>query len=503
MKIIDLLILEFEKINNFFFINFIIEVVMVLKIFNSLTKLKEKFFFSYKKIINIYVCGVTTYDFCHIGHARTFLFFDTVIRYLQSLGYRTNYIRNITDIDDKIIHRAYINHEKVKNFSWRMALEMKKDFCSLGLLEPNYEPKVTESIPDIILVIKKLIANQFAYVEKNGDILFSIQSYKKYGQLSRRFLSCFHKKNLDTLNNPIVFKDFVLWKNIPLVTKKDEINESLWMSPWGLGRPGWHIECSAINHRYCINGIDIHGGGIDLLFPHHENELAQSFCINQNFPIHYWMHTGMVILNKKKVSKSLNNFITIRSLLLKYHPEVIRFYFLSTHYRHPFYYNEKNLIASKKILIRIYRVILKNHLISLKDTVNSQDNYVRNNFKKQFYDAMNDDFNTPNVCSVLYNLSQYIDKIYLNNILLAGVLTKDLLFFGNILGLLTVNPKKFLFKNNITDLKNLSLINELMDLRMHYRQAKKWSKADQIRKKLLTLGVIIEDNKNHSKFRFI
>ncbi|WP_075432114.1 cysteine--tRNA ligase [Buchnera aphidicola] len=476
---------------------------MVLKIFNSLTKIKEKFFFSYKKIINIYVCGVTTYDFCHIGHARTFLFFDIVIRYLQSLGYQTNYIRNITDIDDKIIHRAQMNHEKVTNFSWRMASEMKKDFYALGLLEPNYEPKVTESISDIILVIKKLIDNKCAYVEKNGDILFSIQSYQKYGQLSRRLLSCFHKQNLETLNNRILFKDFVLWKNCSLVKQEDKINESIWMSPWGLGRPGWHIECSAINHRYCVNGIDIHGGGIDLLFPHHENELAQSFCINQNFPIRYWMHTGMVILNKKKVSKSLNNFITIRNLLLKYHPEVIRFYFLNTHYRHPFYYNEKNLISAKKILIRIYRVILKNHVISLKDAVNYQDNSVRNNFKKQFYNAMNDDFNTPNVCSVLYNLSKYIDKIYLTNILLARLLVNDLLSFGNILGLFTSHPKKFLFKNNTTDSKNLSIINELMELRIYYRHTKQWSQADKIRKKLLTLGVIIEDKKNNSKYRFI
>ncbi|AEH39886.1 cysteinyl-tRNA synthetase [Buchnera aphidicola (Cinara tujafilina)] len=475
----------------------------MLKIFNTLTKMKEKFFFSYKKIINIYVCGVTTYDFCHIGHARTFLIFDMLIRYLQNIGYVTNYVRNITDIDDKIINRAINNNESVKNFSLRMISEMKKDFFSLGLLEPNYEPKVTESITDIISIIKKLINNKYAYIEKNGDVLFSIKNCSKYGKLSRRLINIHDKKNTDFKKNNVFIKDFVLWKNFLLKKQTDKKDSVFWDSPWGLGRPGWHIECSAIHQRYCLDGVDIHGGGIDLLFPHHENELAQSCCINSDFPIHFWMHTGMVILNNKKVSKSLNNFITIRSLLLKYHPEVIRYYFLSTHYRHPLYYNENNLIISQKILNRIYTVISDNYLILLTDVLDFKDKKIRNNFKKKFYNAMNDDFNTPKVCSLLYDLSRYINMIYKNNRILARALVSDLIYFGNILGLLKTNPEKFLFQNPSIYSKKMNFINKLIKLRMYYRDIKKWELADKIRNKLLNLGVKIQDTKNNSIYRFL
>lgn len=479
----------------------------MLRIFNTLTKIKEKFCLSYEQIINIYVCGVTTYDLCHIGHARTFLVFDIIIRYLQHIGYKTNYVRNITDIDDKIIYRASSNNEEIKDFALRMTLEMKKDFSSLGLLDPNYEPKVTESIHDIIILIKKLINNNHAYIAKNGDVLFSILSYKKYGELSCRIKNDNNESSFDIYEKNIFFKDFVLWKVSTISEEKNNkllgLGSSSWMSPWGLGRPGWHIECSAISYRYCANGIDIHGGGVDLLFPHHENESAQSFCINNTFPIRYWVHVGMVILNKKKVSKSLNNFITIRHLLSKYHPEVIRYYFLSSHYRHPFYYKEKNLISSQKILKRIYNtILLNNSMVLSSDKIIDKDNII-NNFKKKFYCAMNDDFNTPKACSLLYKISRYINKIHKSNVILAQGLANYLVFFGNILGLLKINPKSFLFQNDLVNFNNIDTINGLINLRIYYRRTKQWHLADNIRKRLLKLGVVIEDKKNNSIYRKI
>lgn len=468
----------------------------MLKIFNTTTKVKENFSFPLKKVINIYVCGVTTYDLCHIGHARTFLIFDVIIRYLQNMGYTTYYVRNITDIDDKIINRAKKNNELINKFTSRMILKMQKDFLSLNFLKPNKEPRVTAHISDIIDMIKQLINNQHAYIAKNGDVLFSINSYKKYGCLSRRILHNVFKEH----NN--YYKDFVLWKRfIPTIHKKKFV-DSIWNSPWGLGRPGWHIECSAIHYKHFLNGIDIHGGGIDLLFPHHENELAQSICFKKKYPIHFWMHTGMVIINNKKMSKSLNNFITIRSLLEKYHYEVIRYYFLCTHYRHPLHYKNDNLIVSYNILKYIYITIKKNVSFICVNKKQYQ-NKIRNNFIKKFYIAMNNDFNTPKVCSLLYELSQYINNIHNINIELANILTKDLIFFGNILGLLNSKPDNFLNNNKNFNIDRLDDIKKLIKLRSHYRKLKKWELADSIRKKLLKFGIVLTDKKDFSTYKFV
>ncbi|VFP88639.1 Cysteine--tRNA ligase [Buchnera aphidicola (Cinara piceae)] len=468
----------------------------MLKIFNTLTKKKEIFEYSFTKRINIYVCGVTVYDLCHIGHARTFIIFDVIIRYLQNLGYNTYYIRNITDIDDKIINRAKKKKESVSFFVKRMIKLMHEDFLCLNLLFPNQEPRVTECISDIIFLIDSLLKKNYAYIACNNDILFPISQYKNYGSLSRRINNCcFHdNKNNNNLNFESS-KDFVLWKH------SSNHVDPFWFSPWGPGRPGWHIECSAIINKFFKHEVNIHGGGIDLLFPHHENEFAQLKSFKDYFSVQFWMHAGMVILNNYKMSKSLSNTITIRSLLKKYDSEVIRLYFLSTHYRHPLYFLEKNLCLFKNILEKIY--------ISLLNCITDmyiQTDYeikLRNMFKDKFYHAMNDDFNTPQACLVLQKLSQYITKIKNSNIYLANILATDLVKLGNVLGLLYHNPKDFLSNRYYIPDGQINIIDNLVKMRNFYRLNKQWNLADIVRKKLFTLGVIIEDNLNHSTYRFI
>ncbi|VAX76762.1 cysteine--tRNA ligase [Buchnera aphidicola] len=470
----------------------------MLKIFNTFTKKKELFLPLSKKKINIYVCGVTTYDICHIGHARTFLIFDIIVRYLQHLGYRTNYVRNITDIDDKIINTARKNQEPAFILSQRMIKYMNKDFLRLNLILPNEEPRVTECMQEIIKNVDLLLKNKHAYISDNRDILFSILRYKNYGLLShRKYRNFSHYDSFSAGKDYRLSDDFVLWKYNNNIKNN---SDSLWNSPWGFGRPGWHIECSSIINKYFHNTVDIHGGGIDLLFPHHENEIAQSTCMNRNFSVQFWIHVGMVVLDKQKMSKSLLNTISIRNLLEKYDSEVIRYYFLSSHYRHPLEYSEKNLIKSQNILIKIYMSLLGCSInLSYRSLRRIQ---VRDDFKNQFFQAMNNDFNTPVACSVLRKLSKYINKIKKNNFYLANILASDLIFLGNILGLFTHKPKEFLFKLDQVFIKHSYIIRNLIKMRNNYRFEKKWHLSDIIRIKLLELGIIVEDHLNKSVYRY-
>uniref|UniRef100_A0A451DFP1 Cysteine--tRNA ligase n=1 Tax=Buchnera aphidicola (Cinara pseudotsugae) TaxID=2518978 RepID=A0A451DFP1_9GAMM len=471
----------------------------MLKIFNTLTKKKEKFQFSYSEKINIYVCGVTVYDLCHIGHARTFIVFDIIKRYLEYLGYKTCYVRNITDIDDKIIYAANKKNESTDVFVERMIQLMHQDFLCLNLKNPDHEPRVTKCIQDIISFIESLFNNKLAYIDDNKDILFSIKKYNSYGMLSRRIKQCCLNKNKShSVSQFNQSDDFVLWKH--RINKSDPH----WISPWGPGRPGWHIECSAIINKFFKNGVNIHGGGIDLLFPHHENELAQLKSIKSSFSIKFWIHVGMVIINNHKMSKSLFNTVLVRDLLKKYDPEVIRFYVLSTHYRHPLIFIEKNLNASKNILNKIYISLLRFN----SSIINSDYKIkLRNTFKKKFFSAMNDDFNTPKACLILQNLSQYITKIKKSSdILLYNSLSKDLIFFGNILGLLNHDPKSFLSSSTnrvLVSNSNSNIVQKLVRMRDIYRQNKKWNLADIIRKKLLKLGVTVQDKHERSTYKFI
>ena len=309
----------------------------MLKIFNTLTREKEQFQPIHANKVGIYVCGVTIYDLCHIGHGRTFVAFDVITRYLRFLGYDLTYVRNITDVDDKIIKRALENGETCDQLTERMLQEMYADFDALNIQRPDIEPRATHHIPQIIALVEKLLANEHAYIADNGDVMFAVDSDPNYGILSRQNLEQLQAgarvEVVDVKRNPM---DFVLWK-------MSKPNEPSWDSPWGKGRPGWHIECSAMNCYELGEHFDIHGGGSDLMFPHHENEIAQSTCAHHGQYVNYWMHSGMVMIDQEKMSKSLGNFFTIRDVLKHYDPETVRYFLLSGHYRSQLNYSEENL----------------------------------------------------------------------------------------------------------------------------------------------------------------
>ncbi|WP_343128112.1 cysteine--tRNA ligase [Buchnera aphidicola (Takecallis taiwana)] len=415
----------------------------MLRIFNTLTKKKEVFSSIFFKIVNIYVCGITVYADCHIGHARTFTVFDMIIRYLQYCKYKVKYIRNITDIDDKIIQAARLNNESVINLTHRMIQSMQQDFLNLGLLKPELEPRVTLHIQDIIIIIQKLIQKKYAYLAQNGDILFSISSYQNYGILSRQKLNQL-KISINYHNKDFVH-DFVLWKKV------DEHDIPNWNSPWGLGRPGWHIECSAINYKYFGKNLDIHGGGVDLLFPHHENECAQSTALyNTKSYGKYWIHVGALSINNTKMSKSLRNSILLKHLLTIYDAEVIRYFFLLTHYRKPLQYNVNNLKKSKISLRKLYTALEKFdcHHPVLKTQFSLKYQY----FCINFHNAMFNDFNTPYAISILFSLLKKINIAFKDeNQFVTMQLLYQLRYLSNTIGLLIQNPSIFLKKNIINN----------------------------------------------------
>lgn len=456
----------------------------MLKIFNSFTRKKEYFKPIFSKKVSMYVCGITAYDFCHIGHGRTFVIFDIIARYFRYCRYQLKYVRNITDIDDKIIHASYKNKESINSFTNRIIDYMNQDFKLLNILSPDVEPRVTEYITFIIDMISDLLKLNHAYISKDGNVIFSVDSDINYGMLSRQSLT--YLKFSDRIKKINIMKknklDFVLWK----ISKK---NEPYWNSPWGKGRPGWHIECSAISKAVLGDTFDIHGGGSDLLFPHHENERSQSMCANKSIYVNYWIHTGMVILNNKKMSKSLSNVCILKDILRNYEAEIIRYYLLSTHYRHPLYYSEENLKISSLSLIRLYRA-LKNTNISNTIIYNSI-------FELEFKKAMDDDFNTPLVLSMFSRIANQINffkkkKDFVEVNKLASILT----FLGRELGLLMHNSDDFLKNMSNYTQKQIKEIEILLDMRDNFRKLKNWEKADNLRKILLNLGIIIEDDKN-------
>ena len=371
---------------------------MSLQIFNTETRTKELFTPIHPGKVGMYVCGVTVYDLCHIGHARVMVVFDTVVRHLKALGYDVNYVRNITDIDDKIIKRALENGESIQSLTERMITEMHADEAAMNVLRPDMEPKATEHMDEIRHMIETLIEKGFAYPADNGDVYFKVKSFKEYGRLSG--------KNIDDLESgarvdvnevkqdPL---DFVLWK-------ASKENEPSWNSSWGEGRPGWHIECSAMSKKCLGNHFDIHGGGMDLSFPHHENEIAQSECATGEHYVNTWMHCGFVRIDDEKMSKSLNNFFTIREVLKVYHPEVIRYFLLSSHYRSPVNYSEENLNSAKASVGRLYSAL---ESIAITDKVQATEDTI---YEADFMSAMNDDFNTPKAIAVLFELAKEVNK---------------------------------------------------------------------------------------------
>ena len=449
----------------------------MLKIYNTLTRSKQESKPIEENKIGMYVCGVTTYDLCHIGHARTFVNFDVIVRYLRFSGYDVTYVRNITDIDDKIIKRANERGVSAKDLANQYIDEMHKDFDSLNIKRPDIEPKATETIEEIIAFVQKLIDNKNAYVSENGDVVFDINSFKDYGKLSGQILDELQAgariEVAKSKHNPL---DFVLWK----MSKE---GEPYWDSPWGKGRPGWHIECSAMNNKYLGSEFDIHGGGSDLIFPHHENEIAQSCCANHTSYVHYWMHSGMVMINEEKMSKSLNNFFTIRDVLKTYDAETVRFFLLSGQYRSPLNYSQENLDKARAALNRFYTTL--RDVKSIKE-VTGDDEYVA-----KFKEYMDDDFNTPGAISVLFDLVKQINKADDET---ASVLAGRLKQLSSVLGILEQDPATFLMSGANND--DAQEIEALIKERNEARLAKDWARADAARDKLKAMNVELEDGPN-------
>ncbi len=451
----------------------------MLEIYNSLTNKKEKFEPIIPGKVGIYVCGVTIYDLCHIGHGRTFVCFDAIVRYLRYSGYDVKYVRNITDVDDKIIKRANENKESCESLTNRLTLEMYKDFDALGIARPDIEPKATAHIDDIINLVQTLIDNGNAYVASNGDVMFSIDSFKDYGRLSGQKLEDLKagiRVNVEEAKrNPY---DFVLWK-------MSKPGEPMWESPWGQGRPGWHIECSAMNSHYLGKVFDIHGGGSDLMFPHHENEIAQSCCAWHTDYVKYWMHSGMVMINKEKMSKSLGNFFTIRDLLAKYDGETLRYFLLSAQYRGQLNYSVENIEQSRAALQRLYTA-----LRDLPEGVAPTDT----DYEKRFKEAMDDDFNTPLTYSIFFEIAKEINLLRESDITKAANLGALLRKLAGVLGLLTHDASSYLQgASGADDDLDVSKIEALIQERQEARKNKDWARADKARDELTAMGIVLED----------
>ncbi len=453
----------------------------MLKIFNTLVNKKELFKSINTKLVNMYVCGVTVSNYCHVGHGRTFYFFDTLLRYLIHLGYKCNYVRNITDIDNKLINKSLNKNISIKKISSNMILNMWKDFNDLGLLIPSFEPKITDNIELIIDGIKKLIKDNFAYISNNGDICFSVNKKINYGKY---------------FSNRKVFKhinDFVLWK------LNKNINFKAWDSPWGKGIPGWHIGCSIISNRYLNNHIDIHGGGSDLLFPHHENDLIQSKCLyKKKYFSNYWIHTGIMLnINGKKLSKSKKNVFFLKNLLKIYHPDIIKFFFSSKHYRKNMYFDITELERNKVCINKLY-LCLSN--LNMNITLNKKDILNFKEFDDLFYKYMNNDINLPKVQTLIFYMMHEVNKFKFSNYLLANKLAFKMKCFANIIGILNNNVDNFLRqnKNRKINFKIIKRINRLVKIRNIARKKKKWKIADSLRNELFKLNVFVNDKENFS-----
>ena len=467
----------------------------MLKIYNHLTKKKELFQPIEKGKVRLYVCGMTVYDFCHIGHARMLMVFDMIVRFLRYRGYDVNYVRNITDIDDKIIQRAMENKESFTSLTERFIHCMYDDLDRLRLIHPDQEPRATHFINEIIQMISILIEKGFAYIGKNGDVFYNIKKFANYGQLSNRNLEQLQAgarvEISEAKNDPL---DFVLWK----LAKPNEPN---WDSPWGKGRPGWHIECSVMALMCLAKNIDIHGGGADLMFPHHENEIAQSEAANGEKFVNTWMHVGYLQIEKEKMAKSLGNVFTIREVLAKVSPEVLRYFLLSSHYRSPLNYSFDNLLQAKQSLFRLYTALRGVEI----DRIEIGNIDEKDGFEDRFQEAMDDDFNTPNAIAILFDLAHKLnelkDKGDVNSIRLARLLK----CLGGVLGLLKDDPDQFLQGHDLTAKQELNdevvKIERLIEGRNLARQNKDWQEADRIRDELLQMGVILEDTSKGTIWR--
>ena len=473
---------------------------MPITIYDSMSGQKRPFTPLEAGKVGMYVCGMTVYDYCHIGHARVMVGFDVVVRWLRHIGYDVNYVRNITDIDDKIINRAKDNGESIYQLTDRFIKAMHEDADNLGCVRPNSEPKATDFIPQMQHLIQTLESKKLAYQGATGDVYYAVENFAEYGKLSKRRLAdmqagASERVNVETdKKNPF---DFVLWKS----AKQTEPSETKWQSPWGVGRPGWHIECSAMSTCCLGDTFDIHGGGHDLQFPHHENEIAQSEGATGKTYANNWMHVGFINVDGEKMSKSLGNFFTIRDVMGQFHPETIRFFILSSHYRSPVNFSDSALKEAQTSLTRLYQA-----LKSVESLTESAGEIDKTPFKTPFNQAMCDDFNSAGAVSVLFSLAREINKaVNLETAegnaqaLALATLLKDL---AQPLNILQLNPTDFLqAKVGETSGLSDSEIEAFIEARKQAKADKDFAKADQIRNDLKAQGVELEDGKNGTTWR--
>ena len=469
---------------------------MSLTVYNTLTRQKETFVPLNPENVRMYVCGMTVYDYCHLGHARVMVVFDMIARWLRQSGHPLTYVRNITDIDDKIIARAAENGETIGELTTRFIAAMHEDADALGVIRPDVEPKATEHVAQMIAMIERLIANGKAYAAENGDAYYAVREFPAYGQLSGKSLDDLRageRVEVDSFKRDPL--DFVLWK----AAKPNEAD--FWPSPWGNGRPGWHIECSAMGEELFGDTFDIHGGGADLQFPHHENEIAQSCGAQGHCHTHevngklvdshvkYWLHNGFIRVDNEKMSKSLGNFFTIREVLQKYDAEVVRFFILRAHYRSPLNYSDAHLDDAKGALTRLYTA-LKSTPPAAFDLSNDANDYTR-----RFFAAMNDDFGTVEAVAVLFELALEVNKT--GDAHLAGCLKT----LAGIVGLLQREPAEFLQGGAASDGLTNAEIDALIEQRKQARADKNWAESDRIRDVLNAENIILEDGAGGTTWR--
>lgn len=463
----------------------------MLKIYNNLTRQKESFIPINPENVRMYVCGMTVYDLCHLGHARVLVAFDVVYRYLRHIygAEHVTYVRNITDIDDKIINRANENGEVFSDLTERFIKHMHQDAEALNILPPNQEPRATTHMAGIIDMINTLVEKGFAYAAGNGDVYYDVSQFGSYGKLSG--------KNPDELkagarvevdegkDDPL---DFVLWK----AAKPDEPH---WDSPWGKGRPGWHIECSAMSTHCLGNHFDIHGGGMDLQFPHHENEIAQSEGVSGEKFVNVWMHNGFVRIDNEKMSKSLGNFFTVREILERYRPEVIRYFILNSHYRSPLNYSDKQLDSAQAALEGYYTALRGLKISQVEEL---------GRYGERFYAAMDDDFNTAEAIAVLAELRRDINQARNDNLDRAGHLASVLVKLAGLLGILQDDAELFLQQGGrpgVSGGLGDAEIENLIRQRNVARQEKNWIESDRIRDLFVNEGIVLEDNAEGTRWR--
>ncbi len=459
----------------------------MLTLFNTLSRQKEVFRPITPNQVRMYVCGMTVYDYCHLGHARVMVVFDMVARWLRAAGYQVTYVRNITDIDDKIIKRALENQESIHDLTARFIQAMNEDADALGVLRPDHEPKATEFVGQMHQLIAALIEKGLAYCAPNGDVYYAVRKFSGYGKLSGKSLEDLRAgERVDVDPNKQDPLDFVLWK----AAKADEPSEAKWASPWGDGRPGWHIECSAMSCHHLGDHFDIHGGGADLQFPHHENEIAQSEGAHGHAYVNYWMHNGFIRVDNEKMSKSLGNFFTIREVLEKFDAEVVRFFILRAHYRSQLNYSDAHLEDAKGALTRLYTALKPFSVAELTAEIDWQQPYAQ-----RFQAAMNDDFNTVEAMAVLFELAGEVNRT--GSAALASVLRA----LAGVLGLLQREPLAFLQGGQEAGDWDAGRVEAAIVARREARVAKNWAESDRIRDELLAAGILLEDGPQGTTWR--